>query len=30
MGIADSMKGITENIFASYDVRVKGAERFSS
>ena len=23
MGIADSMKGITENITASYDVRVK-------
>ena len=23
MGIADSMKGITENIVASYDVRVK-------
>ena len=23
MGIADSMKGITENIIASYDVRVK-------
>lgn len=23
MGIAESMKGITENIVASYDVRVK-------